>query len=204
MVRPRGGGFVYDRDEQAVLLRDATSAVALGAHGIVMGALTPEGDVDAALVAAVVDAVAGRPVTFHRAVDVARELEVAVEVAFLLGCARVLTSGGAPTAVAGARMIARLVRNAPDGCVVMAGGGITAEVAAGLVADTLVSEIHVSARSYRTSGASPSPPGMVGVTAGPGPDWPTNGWPAPDVEHLARIRDALRDVAPSGRFGTAD
>lgn len=204
MLRPRGGGFVYDSDEQRVILRDAAGAVARGADGLVVGALTAEGHVDVALLRAVVDAAQGRPVTFHRAVDVALDLEVAAEVAFLAGCSRLLTSGGAPTAVEGARMIARLVRNAPDGCVVMAGGGITAETAAGLVADTLVGEIHVAARTYRTSGASPSPPGMVGVTAGPGPAWPTNGWPAPDVEHLARIREVLTDVAPSGRFGSAD
>lgn len=204
MVRPRGGGFVFDGDERRAMLRDAATAVRLGAHGIVVGVLTEAGDVDRALLDQLVEAAAGRAVTFHRAVDVARNLEIAAETAFDLGCDRVLTSGGAITAVAGARMIARLVRNAPDGRVVMAGGGITPATAAALVADTLVSEIHVSARGYRTTGASPSPPGLVGVTAGPGPDWPTNGWPAPDVETLALLREALVDVAPSGRFGASD
>lgn len=200
MIRPRGGGFVFDRDEQAVMLRDVDTAVSLGAHGLVVGALTPDGDVDVRLLGRLVEAAAGRSVTFHRAVDVARTIEVAVEMAFDLGCDRVLTSGGAPTAVEGAPMLARLVRNARDGKVVMAGGGVTADTAFDLVADTLVAEIHVSARGFRTTGASPSPPGMVGVTAGPGPQWPTNGWPAPDIEQLARIRESLVDVAPSGRF----
>lgn len=200
MIRPRGGGFVFDRDEQTVMLRDIATAVRLGAHGLVVGVLTPDGDVDVALLERLVEAASGRSVTFHRALDVARSIEVAVEMAFDVGCQRVLTSGGAPTAAEGAAMLAQLVRNARDGRVVMAGGGITAETARDVVCDTLVPEIHVSARSYRTTGASASPPGMVGVTAGPGPGWPTNGWPAPDVEHLARIRDALVDVAPSGRF----
>ncbi len=200
MIRPRGGGFVFDRDEQVVMLRDIAMAVRLGAHGLVVGALTPDGDVDVTVLGRLVEAASGRSVTFHRAVDIARDIEVSVEVAFDLGCERVLTSGGAPTAVEGAPMLARLVRNARDGRVVMAGGGITAETARDIVCDTLVPEIHVSARSFRTTGASPSPPGMVGVTAGPGPGWPTNGWPAPDIEHLALIRDALVDVAPSGRF----
>jgi len=204
MVRPRGGGFVYDRDEQATMRRDLATAVRLGAHGLVVGVLTPAGDVDRGLLEQLVEAAEGRSVTFHRAVDVARNLEIATETAFDLGCDRVLTSGGAVTAAEGARMIARLVRNAPDGRVIMAGGGVTPATATALVADTLVSEIHVSARGYRTSGASPSPPGMVGVTAGPGPGWPTNGWPAPDVEMLALLREALVDVAPSGRFGASD
>ena len=203
MIRPRGGGFVFDRDEQAVMLRDIATAVHLGAHGLVVGVLTAQGEVDVPLLERLVDAADGRSVTFHRAVDVARNIEVAVEVAFALGCDRVLTSGGAPTAAQGAAMLAQLVRHARDGHVVMAGGGITADTARGLVSDTLVPEIHVSARGYRTTGASPSPPGMVGVTAGPGPQWPTNGWPAPDLEELARIREALVDVAPSGRYTDA-
>jgi copper homeostasis protein len=204
MLRPRGGGFVHDRDELAVLRRDLARAVGLGVHGVVVGVLTAAGDVDVPLLAELVAAAEGRSVTFHRAVDVARDLEVAVETAFALGCDRVLTSGGAPTATQGARMLARLVRHAPPGRIVMAGGGIRAETVRALVADTLVPEVHVAARGYRTTGASPSPPGMLGVTAGPGPDWQVNGWPAPDVEQLARMREALVDVAPSGRFGDSD
>ncbi len=89
-------------------------------------------------------------------------------------------------------MLARLVRQAPEGRVVMAGGGITASTVAGLWSPTSgVPEIHVSARGFQTTGASPSPPGMVGVTAGPTAAWPTNGWPAPDVDTLAAIRAAL-------------
>jgi copper homeostasis protein len=204
MIRPRGGGFVYDRDEQAAMVRDIRTAVGLGAQGVVVGVLTATGGVDRRLLDRLVGAAGGLSVTFHRAVDIAADLEIAAETAFGHGCDRVLTSGGAVTAAEGARMIARLVRNAPDGRIVMAGGGISPATAGPLVADTLVSEIHVSARGYRTTGASPSPPGMVGVTAGPGPDWPTNGWPAPDVERLALIRDALVDVAPSGRFAGSD
>lgn len=202
MIRPRGGGFVYDSDERTAMLRDLRGAVRIGAHGAVVGALTEAGDVDRPLLAELVGAADGRPVTFHRAVDVARDLEEAVETAFDTGCARVLTSGGAPTAVRGSRMLARLVRNARAGAIVLAGGGITAQNVAQLVADTAVREVHVAARTYRTTGASPSPPGMLGVTAGPGPDWPTNGWPAPDVEHLARIRSAL--VVAANPLGGAD
>ena len=101
-------------------------------------------------------------------------------------------------------MIARLVRNVRPGRVVMAGGGITAANVREIVSDTLVSEIHVAARTFRTTGASPSPPGMTGVTAGPAAHWPVNGWPAPDVEQLALVHEALVDIAPSGRFADSD
>ena len=40
LIRPRGGGFVYDCDEHATMLRDAQTAIRLGAAGIVVGVLT--------------------------------------------------------------------------------------------------------------------------------------------------------------------
>ncbi len=191
MVRPRGGGFVFDADERRVMRRDISAAVGCGADGIVTGALTPSGEVDRELTAELVDLAAGLPVTFHRGVDVAPDVVAAVTTAFELGCARVLTSGGAPSAIAGSATLAELVRRAPAGAVVIAGGGITSAHVADLVTSTGVRELHVSARAYRVSGASPSPPGMLGVTAGPGPDWPTNGWPAPDPARLSELRAAL-------------
>ena len=191
MMRPRGGGFVFDADERAVLRRDARLATELGAHGLVVGALTEQGTVDRDLVAELVELADGRNVTFHRALDVASDFHAAAATAFELGCNRVLTSGGAPSAPEGAVALAQLVREAPEGCIVMAGGGISPAAVPELVRTTGVTEIHVSARGYRTDGASPSPPGMVGVTAGPTPQWPTNGWPAPDVRLLAEFRSAL-------------
>ena len=191
MIRPRGGGFVYDRDEVAVMSRDLATAARLGAHGAVLGVLTADGEVDTALLERLMDGASGLSVTFHRAVDVARDLDVAVAAAWAAGCDRVLTSGGAPTAREGAAALARLVAHAPRDRFVLAGGGITPATVRGLVDATGVREIHVAARSYPTSGASPSPPGMLGVTAGPGPNWPTNGWPAPDPGILAQLRAAL-------------
>ena len=56
MMRPRGGGFVFDRDEQAVMRRDIDTAVRLGANGLVLGVLTADGDVDMDLLAQLVEA----------------------------------------------------------------------------------------------------------------------------------------------------
>jgi len=113
------------------------------------------------------------------------------ETAFESGCDRILSSGGAPTASSGTRTLAQLVRNAPRGVTIVAGGGITADNAEDIVASTGVTEIHLSAKRLSTSGASPSPPGMVGITAGALPGWPVNGWPTPDPEPLLRIREAV-------------
>ena len=170
MIRPRGGGFVYDRDEQTTMLRDVATAVRLGAHGLVVGVVTAEGDVDVDLLQRLISAGSGLSVTFHRAVDVARTIEVAVEMAFDLGCDRVLTSGGAPTAVSGAAMLAQLVRNAPDG------RSSWPAVASPLTPRATSSPTRSCPRSTsrpattEPTDASPSQPGMVGVTAGPGPE----------------------------------
>jgi copper homeostasis protein len=55
---------------------------------------------------------------------------------------RVLTSGGAVTALEGADVIALLVEQADDRIVVMAGGGIREQSVREVIARTGVSEVH--------------------------------------------------------------
>ena len=76
-----------------------------------------------------------------------------------LGVDRVLTSGGASTALEGATEIAGLVQLAGDRLAVMAGGSITAENVGEIVERTGVREVHVrgagrvaSAMRYRRDG----------------------------------------------------
>lgn len=151
LIRPRDGDFLYDRHEVAVMVRDVDLAVRLGAHGVVVGALTPDGDVDVDTCRRLVDAAGGLPVTFHRAFDLTRRPLAALDVIAGLGADRLLTSGQAATAPDGAALLADLVR--ADRLVVMAGGGITARNVAGLVAGTGVPEIHFSARATVDSAA---------------------------------------------------
>lgn len=147
LVRPRDGDFLHDRHEVSVMVRDVAHAARLGAHGVVVGALTPDGDVDLDTCKRLVDAAAGLPVTFHRAFDLARSPLDALDAVLTLGAGRLLTSGQEATALAGAPLIATLVRTAGDRLSVMAGGGITAGNVAEVVAATGVSEIHFSGRA---------------------------------------------------------
>jgi copper homeostasis protein len=82
-------------------------------------------------------------VTFHRAFDFVRDQDSALESLLALGVDRVLTSGGASTALDGATMIARLVQRAGGRMIVMAGGSITASNVSSVVATSGVKEVHV-------------------------------------------------------------
>ena len=156
LVRPRGGGFVHDDEELDVMRRDVLVARALGAAGVVVGALRRDGRVDADAIARLVEAAGPLPVTFHRAFDLAPELAEALETLASLGVRRVLTSGGAPTALEGADALAALVRQAGDRVAILAGGGVREAHAAELVRRTGARELHVRLAASRRTGADRS------------------------------------------------
>ncbi|MFE0501437.1 copper homeostasis protein CutC [Lysobacter soli] len=147
LIRPRAGDFRFDALERDTMLRDIELCVRLGCDGVVIGALDAGGDVDVALCRELVDAARPLGVTFHRAIDVARDPQAALEAAIALGCERVLTSGAHPTAMEGADVIASLVQHAVGRIGVMAGAGVTPENVRDLVQRTGVREVHASAKT---------------------------------------------------------
>ena len=101
MVRPRGGDFLYSDTEFRQMLEEVRFARECGADGVVFGVLTPDGRVDVQRTAALVAEAGPMQTTFHRAFDMACDLEEALEAAVAAGCRRILTSGGRNTAVEG-------------------------------------------------------------------------------------------------------
>jgi copper homeostasis protein len=144
MIRARGGDFVYERGEVAAMEADIRTAIAAGAHGVVFGALRPDATIDVDVMRRLIDRARPLPVTCHKAIDATRDPMAALETLLALGVDRVLTSGGADTAAAGAATIARMVARAGDALVVMAGGGVRAHNVAALVRHTGVREVHAS------------------------------------------------------------
>jgi copper homeostasis protein len=142
MIRPRGGGFIYSDDEITAMTRDIVNAGGMGVAGIVTGALTPDARVDLERTRTLVSAAAGLPVTFHRAFDRAQNLPDALEQLIEVGVGRVLTSGGAATALEGAPVISALVAQARDRIAIIAGGGVRDHNVRELVARTGVREVH--------------------------------------------------------------
>ncbi|MDR6907674.1 copper homeostasis protein [Agromyces sp. 3263] len=158
LIRPRGGGFVYDADELDLIGRDIRLARSLGADGIVVGALTDAGALDLDAIAAFLDAAEGLDVTVHRAVDAAADPLAAVAALAGTGVRRVLTSGGAPDCRAGRAVIARMVTEVGGALEVMAGGGVRVDDIAAL-AGAGVDAVHLSARQGVARGGASGPGG---------------------------------------------
>jgi copper homeostasis protein len=143
MLRPRGGNFVWSPQEIEIMHHDAGWIAEAGAAGLVLGCLTPEGDVDVAALRRLLDT--GLEVTFHRAFDVVRDPLAALEVLIDCGVSRVLTSGQATDGVAGIAMLRRLVERADERITVLACGGLRPHNIGRVRQETGVNELHFAA-----------------------------------------------------------
>lgn len=150
MIRPRGGDFLYTGREFEQMLEEVRFAREHGADGVVFGLLTPDGRVDVARTARLVAAAGPMQTTFHRAVDMTRDLAQAMEDIIESGCTRILTSGGRNTAPEGIETLRVLVRRAAGRIELMAGSGVNPANARTLAA-TGVDALHFSARGFRPS-----------------------------------------------------
>jgi copper homeostasis protein len=142
MIRPRARNFVYSDEDFAEMKRAILRAKEAGMHGVVLGILTQDRGVDIGRTRELIEVAWPLPVTFHRAFDDAADLRRALEDVVQTSAARILTSGGAAGALAGAAALAELVAAAGDRIIIVPGAGINAENAAEVLRRTVASEIH--------------------------------------------------------------
>ena len=147
LIRPREGGFCYNRREIDVIRRDIDTVRSLKLAGVVIGASRPDGTLDDATLRQLLEHAAGLTTVLHRAFDLVPDFRAALETAIRLGFKRVLTSGGAPNASAGSNVIRELVQQAGNRIEVMAGSGLSPDNVAQFVRETGVPSVHSSCSS---------------------------------------------------------
>lgn len=152
IIRPRGGDFLFDDDEFAVMEADIDAAKTEGADGVVIGLLTVDATIDVVRTRRLIERARPMAVTFHRAFDMTADPFAALETLIELGVDRVLTSGQEATVLEGLPLLTELVRRAGDRIVIMPGGGITSRNVGRIVAEAKPKEIHFAALEPTSSG----------------------------------------------------
>jgi copper homeostasis protein len=142
MIRRDRGDFSCDAATLHRMHTEIVAARRAGADGVVLGVLGRDGSVDVSAMERLVDASTGLSVTFHRALDRVPDQLAALEVLVSLGVDRILTSGAAPTAAEGARVLRGLVHAARGRIGIIAGGKVRADNVRSLLAATGVTEVH--------------------------------------------------------------
>lgn len=145
MIRPRGGNFLYSKDEFSIMLQDIAICKQSGCDGIVMGILNADGSVNKDQCSLMVESAYPMGVTFHRAFDRVKNAEEALADVIATGCERILTSGLHPRAEDGMEKIARLVQIANGEIIIMPGSGIHSGNIKKIIQSTGVKEVHSSA-----------------------------------------------------------
>lgn len=182
MIRPRAGDFRLDRADVALMADDIRLALDLGAKGVVVGALRPDHTLDQAPLAAFREAAGDAVLVLHRAIDLTPDPIAAVREAGDLGFDKVLSSGGARTAIEGAIMLAAMVTAAVDRLELIAGSGVRPDNVVDVMLRTGVREVHSSA----STAAPPDAPEVQGLGFG-------GNRRITDMDMVRRLRAAMRE-----------
>jgi copper homeostasis protein len=142
MVRPRAGDFVYSTAEFAEMKRAISAMKESGMDGIVLGILTEKGRIDVQRTQELTRLARPLPVTYHRAFDEAADLHQALEDVIQSGAKRILTSGGAKSALEGAALLGELIEAAGERIVIVPGAGISARNIEQVAQQTGAREFH--------------------------------------------------------------
>lgn len=151
LIRPRGGDFLYSKNEIEIIKRDILYCKNIGVDGVVIGFLNPDGSIDKELTKEITELARPMTVTFHRAFDMCNNPEGALEDLIEIGVDRALTSGAENKAIQGAGLLNNLVKQASNRIIIMPGSGIRASNISELIQKTGATEFHVSERQSISS-----------------------------------------------------
>lgn len=148
LMRPRGGDFLYEKEEILMMAAQIENLRKLGADGFVIGCLTAEGELDREAMDPILKAAQGTGLTLHRCIDVSRDPCKTYLDAKELGFDTVLTSGAASSSLLGMETIGKLLelRDSYQGPEVLIGGGVKASTVSAFKA------AYPQARAFHMSG----------------------------------------------------
>jgi copper homeostasis protein len=152
IIRPRGGDFLYSEREYRTMLEDVRACRELGVAGVVFGCLTADGRIDDARMLELTEAARPMRVTCHRAFDMTRDPEEAIEALVRAGVDRVLTSGQRDTALEGIDILKRTHDAARGRIVIMACGALDEGNIAEVLRRSEADELHFAALTTTSSG----------------------------------------------------
>lgn len=146
LIRPRGGDFLYSKNEIEIIKYDVLNCKNLGVDGVVIGFLKPDGNIDIELTKEIKELARPMSVTFHRAFDMCTNPEEALEELIEIGIDRILTSGLENKAIDGVVLLNKLIKQAGERIIIMPGSGIRASNISTIIKKTGATEYHVSER----------------------------------------------------------
>jgi copper homeostasis protein len=161
LIRPRFGDFCYTDYEFQIIRREIRNFRRLGAEGVVIGILKPEGTLDMEKMRILMEEAEGMSVTLHRAFDVCVDPNEAMEQARELGIDTILTSGQKNHCLEGKDLLRQLVQQEDEKLTIMVGSGVDADTIRQIQPYTGAYAFHMSGKQtlespmvYRKEGVS--------------------------------------------------
>ena len=146
LLRPRFGDFCYTDFEHEIIKEEIRSFRKLGADGIVIGTMKPDGTLNVEQMKELIEEAQGMSVTLHRAFDMCKNPFMALEEARKLGINTILTSGQKNTCIDGVELLKELVEKAQGETEILVGGGVDASVLPVLAEKTKAKAYHMSGK----------------------------------------------------------
>lgn len=144
MLRPHAESFVYDGDDRKVIMKDLERIKHTHAQGIVFGCLKEDGTIDETLLKQIIKHKGHLQVTFHRAVDEARDYFQAINTLLNHDIDTILTSGGLDTAYVGRENLRSIKEKLEKRDVeLLAGKGLNVDTIDALYQKTGIDHVHV-------------------------------------------------------------
>ena len=146
MIRPRGGGFVYNELEIAIMLEDIRLTAQAGSQGVVFGALTADKKLDKANLEKLIAASKGMEIVFHMAFDELSDEDQFEAIDWLsqAGVTRILTRAGVSGDSLEKRFAHyhRILEHAKGKIEILPGGGIDLDNRQAFIDQLGVTQLH--------------------------------------------------------------